>query len=59
MELLPRIDNPPKEQWPDICRRPNPDSADIERSVSTILSAVQKSGDQAVRRYAQEFDGVH
>lgn len=53
------IVNPPREQWPDLCRRNIPaDDADVSRAVEEIVGRVAREGDAALRDYARRFDGV-
>ena len=52
------IQNPRKEDWPEILTRPKLEQKGLERSVRKIMEAVKKRGDRAVRKYTQEFDGV-
>ncbi|MCH5227087.1 MAG: histidinol dehydrogenase [Muribaculaceae bacterium] len=52
------IVNPPKTDWPEICRRNIPDDTVIEESVAGILNEVKHRGDAALKHFAREFDGV-
>ena len=48
------IVNPPREQWPDLCRRHIPaDDADVSRAVEEIVGRVAREGDAALRDYAR------
>ena len=51
-------DNPPREQWAEIVARPKIDLADLSRTVAEVLEAVRVEGDEALRRYERQFDGV-
>lgn len=53
------FDDPPRLQWPIICRRPLPaaDPALLSR-VDDILDSVEKDGDAALFRLTETFDGV-
>lgn len=48
--------NPSKEQWPKIIQRPVFDSRPLEVTVSAILEDVKLNGDDAVKKYALQFD---
>jgi histidinol dehydrogenase len=50
--------NPPKADWPQLCRRPVNDSGDVEATVAEVFEAVQKDGDKALIAYTNRFDGV-
>ncbi len=51
-------DTPPRGEWADILARPRIDSGDLSRVVADILEAVRREGDEALRRYERQFDGV-
>ncbi|WP_282042575.1 histidinol dehydrogenase [Winogradskyella flava] len=55
MEL---IENPKKEQWADILRRPTKTVDDIESIVNTVFSDVKANGDKAIGQYTFKFDKV-
>ena len=48
--------NPSKEQWPKIIQRPVFDSKALEVTVAAILEDVRLNGDDAVKKYALQFD---
>ncbi len=48
--------NPSKEQWPKIIQRPVFDSKALEVAVAAILEDVRLNGDDAVKKYALQFD---
>ena len=50
--------NPLKDQWPQIIARPVFDSKPLEATVSAILEDVKTNGDDAVKKYALQFDKV-
>ncbi|ASZ11423.1 histidinol dehydrogenase [Chitinophaga pendula] len=52
------IESPDKSTWAQLLQRPALDTQALEDKVNTILTAVKEEGDTAVRRYAQQFDGV-
>ena len=49
---------PSREMWPDLIRRPANDPRRLFDQVGSILQAVREEGDQAVRRFAERFDGM-
>jgi len=50
--------NPSKEQWPGIIQRPVFNSKPLEATVTFILEDVKSNGDEAVKKYAFQFDKV-
>jgi histidinol dehydrogenase len=50
--------NPAKQQWPAILQRPVFDSKPLEQTVAAILQDVQSNADEAVKKYALQFDKV-
>ena len=51
--------NPPLAEWAEICRRPALDAASLGPAVNQILEEVSRFGDEAVRKFALQFDKVH
>jgi histidinol dehydrogenase len=51
------ITNPTRDQWPDITRRPQINSQDLDKIVSDIINTVKIYGDQAVKDYSSKFHG--
>lgn len=49
---------PDREQWPSILERPSLDNSQLEATVSQVLQRIQVEGDQAIKDYTQQFDGV-
>lgn len=49
---------PNKDQWTEICRRPQLDISQLNNTVSTVLNDIRERGDAAVRDYEQRFDHV-
>lgn len=49
---------PDKATWNTLLQRPVMDTTALEAKVETILRDVQQNGDQAVKKYAAEFDKV-
>ncbi|RED49491.1 histidinol dehydrogenase [Seonamhaeicola aphaedonensis] len=52
------IENPNKDSWVDILKRPTKTVNDIEGIVSEVFTDVQNNGDEAIRKYTQRFDKV-
>lgn len=50
--------NPGKEQWIALCKRPAFDYAALEGIVLPVLADVKANGDEAVKKYAAQFDKV-
>ena len=47
---------PKKDEWAEIVERPRLDLAQLNETVSTVLSDVRQRGDEAVREYELKFD---
>jgi len=52
------IECPPRDRWESLLRRPVKTVADIEETVLRVFNAVRAEGDQAIRGFTREFDGV-
>ena len=50
--------NPSENEWPEIIQRPVFDSKPLEEIVSAILHDIKLNGDEAVKKYALQFDKV-
>lgn len=50
--------NPAREAWKALTRRPQLELGFLDSSVRNILNRVKKSGDQAIRELTQQFDKV-
>lgn len=55
---MKKIINPNKQELTEALQRPQLEQKDLSDTVSTIFEHVKKDGDQAVKEYAQKFDGV-
>ena len=55
MEIL---NNPSRDTWDALTERNIPNDAAIEESVREIVATVKAQGDEALRTYAQKFDGA-
>lgn len=52
------IENPKKENWSEILKRPTQTVDDIEKTVNEVFTDVRKSGDNAIGKFTSKFDGV-
>lgn len=52
------FEEPVRQEWEALLKRPNFDAAQLLPKVQTILEAVAKEGDVALYRYSAEFDQV-
>ena len=52
------IDNPAKENWSEILKRPTKTVDDIEATVKKVFTDVQQNGDEAINSYTKQFDKV-
>ena len=52
------IDNPNKENWSEVLKRPTQTVKDIEATVNQIFEEVLAEGDVAIKNYTARFDGV-
>jgi histidinol dehydrogenase len=50
--------NPDKSLWPQILQRPVMDVSGLYETVQTVLNEIKQSGDIALRKFTQKFDGV-
>ena len=53
-----KIYNPKQEKWASLLERPTKTVGDIEATVKEIFAAVQSKGDDAVKQYTTQFDGI-
>ena len=52
------IQNPDRNSWPEILKRPTNSYAEIEETVKRIFKEIQTKGDKSVSKYTAIFDGV-
>lgn len=52
------IINPATENWPDLLKRPEIQKENLQALMAEVFSAVEASGDEALRNYSIQFDGV-
>ncbi len=50
--------NPSKDIWNEIIQRPQIDNAELKSVVLEILVDVKQNGDNAIKKYSLQFDGV-
>lgn len=53
------IKYPSRELWPGIIARPQIDNTQLHATVSSILTEVKAYGDDAVKKYEEQFDHAH
>ena len=53
-----QYNNPSRDEWPSILKRPTQTVDDIEGVVEEVFAAVQQKGDIAVQEYTEQFDKV-
>ena len=52
------INNPNRNQWSEILKRPTQTVGDIEATVNQIFDEVRNDGDAAIKKYTSKFDGI-
>ncbi|TVQ83411.1 MAG: histidinol dehydrogenase [Bacteroidetes bacterium] len=52
------IENPPRETWGELLKRPAMDSEYLDQAVEDIFFSVKRNGDQALKDFTRAFDGV-
>lgn len=55
---MTKIENPTRESWSALLKRPTANYNSIEETVKLIFSEVQSKGDVAVTKYSSFFDGI-
>jgi histidinol dehydrogenase len=50
--------NPDKKTWPEILKRPVFEVSDLFGKVQSILNEIKINGDEALRKFTLQFDGV-
>ncbi len=48
---------PKRQDWPEICRRPDRNSGEIARTVTAVMHEVRTRGDAALEEFTKRFDG--
>jgi histidinol dehydrogenase len=54
-----KIDNPKREDWAAVLKRPTQNVADIEGLVNGIFKEVASEGDITIKKYTHQFDKVY
>lgn len=52
------IDNPRRETWSELLKRPTQTVDDIEVIVTSVFNEVRRDGDLAIKKYTERFDSV-
>lgn len=52
------INNPKKETWSELLKRPTQSVENIEATVNQIFDDVKRNGDRAIEKYTALFDGL-
>lgn len=52
------IQNPPRTEWNTLLSRPSLNNTHLREKVQQVLGQVKQNGDDAVRNYTKQFDGV-
>lgn len=55
---MKRFNNPPKNEWAEILKRPMFDVSQLTASVAQILADIRQNGIAAIQKYTEKFDGV-
>ena len=55
--MIQILQNPPRDQWEALCRRPATENPVVLERVKGILSRVKEQGDEALRALSLEIDG--
>lgn len=55
---MKRFNNPPKNEWAEILKRPMFDVSQLSASVAQILADIRQNGIAAIQKYTEKFDGV-
>ena len=53
------INNPNRESWSEVLKRPTQTVGDIEATVTEIFTKVSETGDVAIKRFTKKFDGIN
>lgn len=57
-EFMDIIENPPRDSWKELLKRPELDSGFLDKTIEDIFEAVKKRGDAALLDFTSTFDGV-
>jgi len=56
---MKKIYNPKRSDWKQLLARPTQSVEEIEGTVENIFMEVRKQGDEAIKKYTAQFDGVN
>jgi histidinol dehydrogenase len=56
--MMQKIVNPLQQDWPNLIKRAEQPTANLEATVKAIFDNVQLNGDAAVSDYTKQFDGI-
>ncbi len=56
--MMEKIVYPLKEEWTDLIKRPENQTADLERVCDLVFDEVKRNGDEALKKYTWHFDRV-
>ena len=56
--MIKLLKYPDRKDWQELVKRPVFENTSLEKAVKKILDKVKVKGDNAVRKYTKEFDGV-
>src|SRR5512133_900490 len=59
MDMMKVFENPPRGDWNKILARPALNTYRLEEAVLNVLEQVKAHGDDAVRKFTKDFDGVY
>ena len=50
--------NPDKKDWAKLLQRPYYDNSAVLEAAQTVLNEVRQNGDEALRKFSRNFDGI-
>ena len=55
---LQTYNEPPRDTWSDLVRRPSLDQNDLGGLIDEVFDKIAVSGDVALKEYTSKFDGI-
>ncbi len=55
---MKQFNYPARDSWSEILKRPSIDHYSLVETVQRVMQHVKLEGDQAIRKYTEEFDGI-
>ena len=55
---MKKYENPSKNTWNEILKRPLFDVSELYGKVQNILNEIKTEGDQALKKFTFQFDGI-